>query len=75
MQFLLCYNNKKKIFKFKSINYINVLFYQKYAKLLENLIAVQEAIIAQTHSIILIIKLKPNDFGLNAYTIGFKITQ
>lgn len=51
---------KSKVSKFDSANKINIKSYQYYPQVLKRLTIVEEAIIAQTHSIIFIMKLKLN---------------
>lgn len=55
---------EKKITKFGFANYINVLPYQKYFNVLNNLTAIKKAIITCINLIILVINLRSNSFGL-----------
>ena len=59
-----CYNsmNKIKIFKFDSINMINVTFCQIYFVVFQNLTLIQKTIITRAHSIISILKFRSYDF-------------
>lgn len=54
---------EKKIPKFGSINCIYVSHYQKYPDILNNMTAVEEAVIARAHPIMSIIKLRPSSSG------------
>ncbi len=54
---------KKQIPKFGFANYINVLPYQKYFDVLNDLTLVKETFIARAHPIMSIIKLKPSRTG------------
>lgn len=56
---------KKKILKFGSATCINVLSYQKYFNVLNNLIIIEEAIIIYVYLIISIIKLKLSGSGIS----------
>lgn len=53
---------EKKISKFGSNNYINILICQKYFNILNNLVLVEKAFITCVYPIKLIIKLKLSDF-------------
>lgn len=54
---------KKNISKFRSANYINILSCQKYPNTYNNLTLIEKVFIISIYSIILIIKLKPSNFG------------
>lgn len=56
---------KEKIPKFGSANYINILPYQKYPNVLNNLTRIKEIFIAFVHPIILIINLRPSNFSFS----------
>lgn len=57
-----CYSMivERKISKFISINYINILFCQKYSDFFSNLTLIKKALIAYIYLIRSIIKLKPS---------------
>lgn len=59
-----CYSMiiKKKIPKFGFANYINVLSYQKYPDILNDLTFVEKTFIVYVYPVILIIKLKSSSF-------------
>lgn len=51
---------KKKIPKFRSVNCINISFYQKYSDIFSDLTLIEKVFIVYTYPIMLIIKLRPS---------------
>lgn len=51
---------EKKLPKFRSANYINVLPYQKYLDIFNDLILIKKVFIACTHFVMSIINLRPS---------------
>lgn len=57
---------EKKILKFRSVNYINVLSYQKCFGIFNNLTLIKKVFIACIYPVMFVIKLRSNKTGLSA---------